>query len=94
MKSTTSQRKGAPTAYSGDQEYIQLKYEDWKKKMLCLVCKQRENAIMLQCGHMTCSECIEESFSSRQRVCPVDGKKIAKTNIMKIYWNGLTAEDE
>ena len=88
------QRTTGPVQSSGDQEYINLKYEDWKKKMLCLVCKQRENDIMLQCGHMTCKECIDESFNSRQRVCPVDGKKIARTNIMKIFWNGNTAEDE
>lgn len=85
--------KGAAQS-SGDQEYINLKYEDWKNKMMCLVCKQRENEITLQCGHMTCKQCIDESFNSRQRVCPFDGKRIGKTDIIKIYWNGLTAEDE
>ena len=77
-----------------DPEFIKLKFEDWKKKMTCLVCKQRENDIILQCGHMTCNECIEETFNSRQRVCPVDGKKIARANVMKIYWNALTEEEE
>lgn len=74
--------RGAVLSSLGDQEYINLKYDDWKKKMICLVCNQRENDIILQCGHMTCKDCIETAFNSRQRVCPVDGKKIGRTDII------------
>ena len=62
--------------------------------MICLVCKQRENEIMLQCGHMTCHDCMKEQFKNRQRVCPYDGKKITEANVIKIYWNGLTDDNE
>jgi hypothetical protein len=48
MKSSSANRPGVAQQFGDhDPEYIQLKYEDWKKKMLCLVCKQRENDIML-----------------------------------------------
>jgi len=70
-----------------DAEYKVMKYEDWKPKMICMTCKQHENDVILSCGHMSCSKCIEESFSSRQRVCPVDRRRIAKTDIIKIFWN-------
>jgi hypothetical protein len=42
---------------------------------------------------MSCNACIEESFNSRQRVCPVDRKKISKADIIKIYWNGSSMEE-
>ena len=35
-----------------------------------------------------------QSFESRQRVCPVDRKKISKADIIKIFWNGLSATEE
>lgn len=72
---------------------MELKFEDWKNKMLCLTCRARENEIILSCGHMSCNTCIEESFNSRQRVCPVDRKKISRADVIRIYWNGLSQDD-
>lgn len=94
IKNSSSQKKNLLAGSYDDPEFVKLKFEDWKKKMVCEVCKQRENEIMLQCGHMTCNECIEEQFNNRQRSCPFDGKKITKQNVMKIYWNGITDEQE
>ena len=35
-----------------DPEYMQLKFEEWKLKIMCITCKMRENEIILPCGHM------------------------------------------
>lgn len=71
---------------------MRLKFDDWKRKMICMTCKLNENDIILSCGHLSCSNCIEESFASRQRVCPVDRKKISKADVIKIYWNESSTE--
>jgi len=60
-----------------DQEYVNLKFREWKSKMTCATCKYRENEIILPCGHMYCQECIQSSFQNRQRICPLDAKKIS-----------------
>jgi hypothetical protein len=62
--------------------------------MLCMTCHANENEVVLSCGHLSCSACIEESFNSRQRVCPVDRKKISRADVIKIFWNGLSAAEE
>jgi hypothetical protein len=57
---------GLKSQTTGDvSDYVSLKFEDWKKKMLCMTCRQNENEIILSCGHMSCNACIEESFNSR-----------------------------
>ena len=93
VKSTLRKLKSGGKVEGGGSEYVQLKFEDWKKKMVCMTCKSNENEIILTCGHMSCNSCIEESFNSRQRVCPVDRKKISKQDVIKIYWNGTTEEE-
>lgn len=75
------------TSSAFDADYKVLKYEEWRLKMICATCKKDENAIILNCGHMSCNKCIEDAFASRQRVCPVDRRKIGRTDIIKIYWN-------
>jgi hypothetical protein len=70
-----------------DQEYKVMKYEDWRCKMMCMTCKQNENDTILSCGHLSCSKCIDDTFASRQRVCPVDRRKITKNDVIKIFWN-------
>ena len=70
-----------------DREFMELKFEEWKRKMICMTCRANENDIVLSCGHTSCSSCIEESFASRQRVCPVDRKKITRSDVIKIFWN-------
>lgn len=88
-RSRIERQKRQQSVVTGDKEYINLKYEDWRRKMMCMTCKSNENDIILSCGHMSCNNCIEESFASRQRVCPVDRKKISKNDVIKIYWNEL-----
>jgi hypothetical protein len=38
-----------------DKDYVALKYEDWKKKMICATCGNNENDTVLTCGHLSCS---------------------------------------
>ena len=73
-----------------DQEYVNLKFMDWRNKMLCATCKNNENEVILPCGHMYCQECIDASIRNRQRACPFDRKKISKNDVIKIFWGGST----
>lgn len=76
-----------PSGAAHDSDYVTLKFEEWKNKMMCLTCHRNENDIILSCGHMSCNNCIQQSFNSRQRVCPVDRKKISQNDVIKIFWN-------
>ena len=93
-KSRLKQLRAAPGAKlatgTPDADYMTLKFEDWKRKMLCITCRTHENDVVLTCGHMSCNDCIEESFNSRQRCCPVDRKKISRADVIRIFWNGLS----
>ena len=43
-----------------DVDYKVMKFEDWRQKIICSTCQKEENDIILSCGHMSCSRCIEE----------------------------------
>jgi hypothetical protein len=65
MKSQPKSSAVTKDAVMEDGEFIKLKFDDWKRKMMCMTCRQNENDIILSCGHMSCLNCIEESFASR-----------------------------
>ncbi len=69
-----------------DPKFIKLKYEQYKRKMICSICNVRDKEIFLPCFHMFCNDCIQENIDSRQRQCPLDRKKISKNDIKEIRW--------
>lgn len=47
--------------FSSDQAYVayvNLKFKEWQPKMTCATCKDRENEVILPCGHMYCHDCM------------------------------------
>lgn len=79
---------------ASEQEFINLKYNEWRPKMLCPTCKDKENEVILPCGHMQCRDCIEKMFANRIRTCPYDRQKISKNEVIKIYWGGSSRDND
>lgn len=90
---STQMAQNMAGGFSSDQAYVNLKFREWQPKMTCATCKDRENEVILPCGHMYCTECIEQSFQNRQRICPFDRKKISQNDVIQIYWGGQTNDE-
>lgn len=78
---------GIGGAADADPDYVQLKFGDWKQKMICPSCKTREVEKFLMCGHLSCAECVGETFKSRQRCCATCRRRLTKQDVIQIYWN-------
>lgn len=56
---------------SEELESLKLENMDMKTAIMCSVCHdKRKNCIITKCGHMFCSECIENNLKARNRKCP------------------------
>lgn len=78
--------------FNANQDYALMKYKEWVAKMMCGQCKDRENEVILTCGHLSCQQCIDTAFENRRRSCSHCGQKISKTDVLPIFWGGK-AED-
>jgi len=67
---------------------MKLQIKQYKEKLLCSICGTNERNCILPCFHMFCSDCITKNIDSRQRQCPLDRKKIGRSDMKPIYWGG------
>ena len=45
--------------------YYRKKYQEYRKKLLCPICKSNEKNCILPCFHLFCRECIDKNLKSR-----------------------------
>lgn len=77
---------GGPENQHDEYSYLKNKVERYKNKLSCSICKMQEKQVILPCYHMFCEDCITKNIETRQRMCPLDRKKIGKNDVNRIYW--------
>lgn len=56
---------------SSELETLRFQNEDYRIALMCSLCNdRRKNCVITKCGHMFCSECIENNLKARNRKCP------------------------
>ncbi|BFU20410.1 zinc finger domain containing protein [Entamoeba histolytica] len=66
--------------------------ETGQNQFECLICLDTaQNAVVTQCGHMFCWECLRE-WLTRQETCPICKSKVTVDSVIPIY-NSTTTND-
>lgn len=56
-----------------------------KEKIICNLCRKNDkNAILTNCKHLFCIDCLRERYESRQRQCPKCGQKFGLREFREI----------
>ncbi|RFN50338.1 e3 ubiquitin-protein ligase bre1 [Fusarium flagelliforme] len=82
-------------------EHAQKERDNWKNKALsnsseeeemlrtfalCTVCRNNfKNTALKQCGHLFCSQCVDDRISNRMRKCPTCSRAFDKMDVMPVH---------
>ena len=72
------------------KEYNSLKkdFEKYREMVHCKVCKTNmKNVVITKCFHTFCRGCVEASFETRKRRCPICREAISPNDIKDIFWD-------
>ncbi|KAL7717005.1 RING-type E3 ubiquitin transferase [Entamoeba marina] len=68
-----------------NNENVNIDDQNNSPSFQCMIClDQAKNAVVTQCGHMYCWECLEQ-WLNQQHTCPICKSEVTKENVIPIY---------
>ena len=65
---------------------IQMEIERMKEKVRCSLCRKNDkNAMLVNCKHLFCIDCLRQRYETRQRQCPKCGQKFGLNEFKEIH---------
>ena len=85
LNKKSQKEKNQPTSGASDLEQLKEEVREMEDKLKCPIChKKDKDAILSECFHSFCYECIDKRYETRQRKCPKCGRAFSKQQYHKI----------
>ena len=71
-----------------ENQILKMENNSYRELIHCKVCKtNRKNVVITKCFHTFCRGCVEATFESRKRKCPICRESISQNDVKEIFWD-------
>lgn len=85
LGNSSTNKDGYHISAEDEIKYLRHEVENYKKQVNCTNCQQNpKEMVLISCGHLFCTDCVEREIQQRRRKCPYCQKKYTNEEFKKV----------